>query len=612
MPQHGATRTARTETLAPLNPAAVLPAAFLAGSFFYVWLRVEPVLDYHRFGPFFYARGEFFERFLDRPGGLVDYAGVWLAQANHFNWAGALVFFLLQLGIYLATRVVLGRVSGVASGWAALLPAFGFLLLRNRYGVPVTAVGLGLLLALGASAAQVSLAWRRPWKFAFLSACVSGLLFWVAGLWPALLFSACNALFARVRLRNGLAGLGCMLLALAPPGGLLATGNYEAASLANSWTGTIGWGLLAFVYGALPAVAVLLAMIHLAAGPVRRGQAEGVEEGGIPWAGWAVTLLVLLLASAVAGTQFDRREKLFAQIDYYAGSGEFEKVLAAASHARVLNHPARVRLQFALFHTGRLAEDLFSFINRVDLEPSEKIGEDWRAQARPLLELGLVNDAEHMAHEALEIQGDRPDLLRLLARINLLKDRPKAAQVFLNVLSLIPFQGDSSDANWPGGEPRIDATERAWLDPMRARLLTKDVPHDSVRPLLDVSLFANPTNRMAFEYVMAHYLTELDLKTAAERLGFIGNFGYAHIPRPYEEALLLYQQLAGVTVELNGRSIRPETVARFRHFREFGRRLNGTAEELGVMATHFGDTYWCYYYAHLIRKRAAQRQASAP
>lgn len=602
---------ARTKPLRLLSPAAALPAAFLAGSFLYVWLRVEPLLDYHRFGPFFYAHRGFFETFLDRPGGMTEYAGVWLAQANHLNWAGALVFVLLQAGIFLATRLVLRRISGAAPAWAALLPAFALLLLRNRYGVPVTTMGLGLLLVVGTSAAHLSVPWRRPWGFAVVSGLLSGLLFWLAGLWSALLIAAFSALFACFRMRNALGALGCVLLALVPPGFALGTGTFELAALANPWRTAVGWSLTAFLYGSVPAVAVALSFAKPATA-ARGVQPEFFEEGGNLWLRPAVIGLVFLLAWAVVWVQFDRREKVLAQIDSYTSSGQFEQVLAAAKHARVLNHPARVRLQFALYHTGRLAEDLFSFINSVDLEPSERIGEDWRAQAQPLLELGLVNDAEHMAHEALEIQGDRPDLLRLLARINLIKDRPKAAQVFLNVLSLIPFQGEPAAPDWPAGEPQIAPNERAWLDQMRARMLAKDVPHDSVRPLLDISLFANPTNRMAFEYVMAHYLTELDLKTAVERLAFVGNFGYTHIPRPYEEALLLYQQLAGVTVDLKGGSIRPKTLDRFRHFREFGRRMEGTAEELGVMATHFGDTYWCYYYANLMRKRAAQLQASAP
>jgi hypothetical protein len=130
--------------------------------------------------------------------------------------------------------------------------------------------------------------------------------------------------------------------------------------------------------------------------------------------------------------------------------------------------------------------------------------------------------------------------------------------------------------------------------------------------LLDVLLAANPTNQMAFEYLMAFSMLNLDLKKAVEHLRLLDNFNYARIPRSYEEALLLFQEVAGVQVELKGRTIRPETAERFRQFREAVRQLEGRAEGQAAMAANFGDTYWYYYYAVRSRERAAESQASGP
>jgi hypothetical protein len=68
-----------------------------------------------------------------------------------------------------------------------------------------------------------------------------------------------------------------------------------------------------------------------------------------------------------------------------------------------------------------------------------------RAQSETLLELGQVSEAERLAHEALELEGDRPDLLWVLAQINVLKDRPKAARIFLNALRQVPFQCERAE-----------------------------------------------------------------------------------------------------------------------------------------------------------------------
>ena len=326
-----------------------------------------------------------------------------------------------------------------------------------------------------------------------------------------------------------------------------------------------------------------------------------------------MVVLAFLFGWAAIWLTFDRDRKLLTEIDYDASCGQYEAVLAAARQAKALSDPAKVRVQWALYHTGRLAEDLFSIHSLIEEGLSGKTGEGCRARSQPLFELGLVNDAEHMACEALVMEGPRPDLLRLLARINLVKDRPRAAQVFLNVLSLIPFQGERANDAWPTMDMQMTTAERAMLAPMRALGLTNDVLHDGlpVGRLLEVLLASHPTNQMAFEYLMADYLLNLDLKAAVEHLRLLDNFNYARIPGPYEEALLLFQELAGVKVELKGRTIRPETAERFRQFKAAASEWEGQGERPAVIAARFGDTYWCYY-ATRSRERSAESQTSTP
>jgi tetratricopeptide (TPR) repeat protein len=393
---------------------------------------------------------------------------------------------------------------------------------------------------------------------------------------------------------------------------VIGTGNLEIARLVNPWLGGGEWVLAAALYASVPVTGAVLALLpKTATTPPATRPGRWCQTAQL---GQARVVLAFLLGGAAVWTTFDRRQKLLAEMDYDANCGRYEAVLAAARQVKVLDHPAKVRLLLALYHTGRLAEDLFSFHDMVEQAPLEGFGKDCRAQSQPLFELGLVNDAEHMAHEALELEGNRPDLLRLLARINLLKDRPEAAQVFLNVLSLIPFQGERANEAWPTMDPEMPTAERAFLAQMRARVLTNDVLHDGLPMgrLLDVVLASNPTNQMAFEYLMAYDMLDLDLKQAVGHLRLLDNFNYARIPRPYEEAILLFQQLAGVKVELKGRTIRPETAERYRQFGDAAGQLGESAEGQAAIAASFGDTYWYYYFAARSRVRAAEGQASGP
>ena len=169
--------------------------ALLAGSFLYVWLRVEPALEYHGYGPYFTWPQSPTGLLVGRPGALAGYFGVVLAQLNHFSWLGAAAFVLSQGVIFLTALLCLVRVGGRAAGWGAWIPPFVLLLLRNRYGGPVAEVTVGLLLGLGAAAAQLWVPWRRPWLASVIGGVVSGVLFHVAGLWAALLFAMLSASF---------------------------------------------------------------------------------------------------------------------------------------------------------------------------------------------------------------------------------------------------------------------------------------------------------------------------------------------------------------------------------------------------------------------------------
>ena len=155
-----------------------------------------------------------------------------------------------------------------------------------------------------------------------------------------------------------------------------------------------------------------------------------------------------------------------------------------------------------------------------------------------------------------------------IALTKLIKGRPAAAGVYLNVL-----RDDLTYGSWAEGHLERLRGNRSLDEPeilrVRSRMVTEDDVHltqvrlpngewsVSAEKTLESLLARNPRNRMAFEYLMAHYLMELDLKRAVQRLRSLDNFNYPHIPRSYEEALLLYQQVAGIPPELQRHSIRP-------------------------------------------------------
>ena len=119
----------------------------LAVFYFYVLLRIRPELFYHQNPVVFLFDSDFFAGFLDRPGGLVEYASAFLSPLFAYGWLGALVVTLLATLICLATRQFIAAVAGAGGRVVFLIPAVLILMVLGQYSHPVR-LCVGLLVAL--------------------------------------------------------------------------------------------------------------------------------------------------------------------------------------------------------------------------------------------------------------------------------------------------------------------------------------------------------------------------------------------------------------------------------------------------------------------------------
>lgn len=581
------------------------------GFFLYVWLRSEPVVEYQAAGPFFYDSYSFFKPYPRHLGGGVEYGAMFLTQLDAYNWLGALVFTALGGAMFFSSGFLLRRLTGANPGLIPAVPLFLLLICRNLCGNTCLILVLGWLMALGGVAAYLLVSSRSLWVRLVVGGSLLALVAYLAGLWACALLAVLCCLHEAMDRKAYFSAFGMALASSI----VLAVGillpEAQAAKLLNPVGNSKGTWAAAALYLFLPAVALLLWLIsRTPASPALTGNyRKGASS--VPRRGWFQTRgaqgvlasVLLVVGCAMVGATFDPQRQASAEIDYYVRSKQYDQVLSVARQMKQMDFATEVRVHLALYHTGRLAEDLFAFPNRLGAEPLPGITgglNSCRPQSQTLLELGLVCDAEHLAHEAWEWEGDRPDLLASLALINLLKDRPGAARMFLKVLRQRPVQPCWLGSAWQDHVTNSDPKSIPEYAEIRSRMLPKDVPHQGQpgEGLLSSLLTANPTNRMAFEYLMAHYLLTLDLKKAVERLPDLDRFEYAGIPRSYEEALLLYEQMSGNRVELKGRQIRPETALRFKRYVEAVNRGGfEDADKREALAQEYGDTYWFYFFS---------------
>src|ERR1039458_6383301 len=76
----------------PRAARAAMVLAFFLFLFLYVWLRLEPAVEYYSEATVFFLNGSFLHRFLAYPGGVVEYGAAFLAQLNYWSWLGAAGF----------------------------------------------------------------------------------------------------------------------------------------------------------------------------------------------------------------------------------------------------------------------------------------------------------------------------------------------------------------------------------------------------------------------------------------------------------------------------------------------------------------------------------------
>ena len=588
--------------------------AALAGICLYVWLGIDPALQYSTQEPVFFTDPIFCQGFLRRPGGMLEYASAFLSQLLRYGWLGALLIGLILGGIRGLTQVVGRRVGAPHLRLVFWLPAGVLLGLASRYDFPLIQMGLALLVVLAA----VGLYSRTPWTnlglrlgwFLVLSGWVYYL---VAG--PFIIFVVCGVLYEVVARRHFALGvIGAGLAALAPfAGAWFFVLPWRVACQVNLPWGDSrlmrGWFLA--LYSVVPLCVLVSAWFgRLWPAALPSTLASGTQTGERParpqagaglWLAhpWGPLVLVVMMAL----TSFDVNARLRAQVDCYAKQGKWTRVLSAARQlGGAYSIPTIVDVNRALGCLGRLGADMFAFPQRANAG----LWLEFQAVANPrnyikvadmLFELGQVNRAERIASEAMELDGYRPAALQRLALVYLAKGQPKAAGLFLAKLDRTLFYRDwvASYRRKLAADPGLAEDEE--FSQIRAVMIHQDAPGDvPVETMLQQCLSENPRNRLAFEYLMAHYLLSQQLDKFQLNLPRLERMGYREVPRHYQEALLLHQKLNQSPELPAGRRMNPDVGQRFKRFHERFMRHRGNlaAARLGLFKD-YGDTYWFFY-----------------
>lgn len=336
----------------------------------------------------------------------------------------------------------------------------------------------------------------------------------------------------------------------------------------------------------LPFIAAMLSVGYARFRRDAEGAGRRIWDRRLGVAGaWACrSLLLLAVAAGVLGRLFDWESNARLRVHLFAREGRWREVLREERRMRCPDAATRLDAQRALYHTGRLTDDLMAYppspfgVNYVRSWPEEQ--EEASLYAELYLDMGWLNAAEEFAQGALAL-GDHPLLLRLLGRIYTAKGCDDTARVFLDAL-----RRDPSCGHWADERPAVSppAKTLVWKRELYSARPVDQL--DNLRNLLD----ADPTNRMAFEFRMAALLLSRRLDEFATELPEAKEAGCTGRMRVFQEACLVRAGRADAEAPI---PIDPETRERFREFQAAA--AAESREDCQALMRRFGNTYFFYY-----------------
>jgi len=603
-------------------------------------VEVTPVMGAGLQFPVFSWSPGFFKGFLLYPGGPIEYLSALLSQCYYYPWAGALILTAVAALLGLATNIFMIALTGVRIALVPFIPGILVLVLCNQYAHGL-AMLIGILVAMLAVCIYIrSMHSSSTMRFAAFLALSVPLYYLVGGAYP--LYAALCGIYELRNRQGRLLGLYYFLFAGVIPyvfaryvcdGGLADACAYAGLFAFHRIPPIRGQSAILGLYLFLPLAAV-----------------GAILWRRMPWACLrnlkakpGVELVILLIVAALAvRLPFNSTNRTLLRINRFAHQEMWPQVLEEARGFRCDHVRYAIALHAvnrALYETGRLPNEMFSYpqdrlsfmlnwglpsgrvertIRRVEplemtrletLDLFDKTRLFWLRyflffQLGDLsLQLGFVNEAEHEARQALEMLGYHPLILKRLALINIVKGQTEAAKVFLRKLSTYPFYG-----GWAKDALRRLEADPLWsTDSQIEHIRSVMVVRESASPGsfyflqdgLDQLLRTNRHNRMAFEYKMAFYLVNWQLKRFVRELDHLNDFSYPNIPRHYQEAILLYEAISEEELNLHGRQISPETRQTYREFMKVFTLFFNAGDLQGaeeVLEQHYGDTYFFYYF----------------
>jgi hypothetical protein len=585
----------KTEKIWSIDPYALMGIFFVL-AFGYFFFIGNYVLYFQETQSLFVFSEEYFQKHLQKPGALLEYAGRFLTQFYHGRLIGSLIIaVVLTLPVLVVKSINMRFVKGLPySVHLMMLPSLLLLLMQANY-YHLMEFNLGFIMVL---LLYLLLLKSSEKYFRILCLLVFPLVYYLIGAYAFLfiLIYIIHQLF----IEKDKAGFVCSLLIL-----LTAILTFiifwkiifyqPVQQLLLSPLPVIDNPLYRNVFIVLSGFIAFYPLVILAVKNIRGRRLNSNLYSYLSLALFSALIVFFLVRT------YNPQTARVVELERLIFSGKYDEAVKAQEERPARNLIGEYFYNIALSETDQLCDRLFhgpqDFLAGSLVLPWGDI--HLNRGAYFYYAIGLINEAHRWAYEEMVVFGYRPQNIELLVKTSLINGDYAQSGKYINILKKTIFyrrwakeyEKMTGNPDLIRSNPELGAKIR--LLPGTNFFIQFNEPQNNLPLILE----GKPDNRKAIEYYLAGLLLTKKVEIAVSNITNMKGSGYTTIPRHLEEAVMIYFNSTGKYPDLGGLTISNDTRTRFNQYfttYQSARNIPSTLQE--KMQKGFGDTFWYYFH----------------
>ena len=518
---------------------------FITGSFIFFAFFYNSHLHFEEQFQLFLLTDDFFISKISHPGGLSGYIGSFLTQFYYLSLAGPVII----TGLLIALQQIMKRMLSIINPAEVLFPVsflpslLSAMILCNEF-YPLSAI-IGFLLAMIAGLIYVSI---KIDKFRFSAGLVMiPAVYWLAGgsfLSLLILIYVYELLIYPGSRKKGPHSfrvwylIACLVIGVLVP--LLVKKFLILQPVMMTFMSEFYYNILTGIPTAVLVLFILPPLLILLVNNISIKEKHGKFVLPVQ----LTLMFVLCFFGFRSFANFEAEEVM--TYDFLTRNENWNEVLKFAEKKPPRNYLSLAMLNLSLAKTGQMGNRMFNYdqhgINGLFLSFKKEY-------VAPLMgneifyHLGLINASQEYAFESMETipnMGKSARIFKRLAETNLINGQYNVSGKYLRLLEKTIFYRKWAKATlaYLGNEEKIN-TDPEWGEKRRFMVRSDYFFHvRNMEASLNRMVKEHPDNKLAFEYLMAFYMINKDMRNFMNCIPAMEKVNYKAVPVSYQEGIL--------------------------------------------------------------------------